>query len=138
MSRKGTLLGWWQPSPPLTFASDDVRAGFEPPGIGAVNRRSFQLFLAHQQREVHRCQASHDRAWQERERKDIQLVRETKEAAKLQGSGIIDDTRVVSVDAVAVSSCSRESDSIKDKENGRSKELAAVLGVLKKEVIGLH
>ena len=41
-------------------------------------------FLAHLQREGHRYQASHDRTWQKRERKDIQLVRETKEAAKLQ------------------------------------------------------
>ena len=45
---------------------------------------------------------------------------------------------VVSVEAVAVSSCSQEHGSIKDKENGLSQEVAAVLGVLKKEVIGLH
>jgi len=37
------------------------------------------------------------------------------------------------VEAVAVSSCSQEHGSIKDKENGLSQEVAAVLGVLKKE-----
>ena len=46
--------------------------------------------------------------------------------------------RVVSVEAVTVSSCSQEHGISKDKENGLSQEVAAVLGVLKKEVIGLH
>ena len=42
------------------------------------------------------------------------------------------------MEAVAVSSSSQEHGRSKDEENGLSQEVAAVLGVLKKEVIGLH
>ena len=130
--------------PPVAFASVEVRPEFRPAGLGAVNRRSSSSSSNTSRGRSTSVRPAHDRAWQERERKDRQLGRETKEVAKLQGEvdnldrQINDYTQVVSVDATAVYSCRRERDSIKAKETGLLQELAAVRGVLKKKVIVLH
>ena len=125
--------------PPVAFASVEVRPEFRPAGLGAVNRRSSSSSSSTSRGRSTSVRPAHDRAWQERERKDRQLGRETKEVAKLQGEvdnldrQINDYTQVVSVDATAVYSCRRERDSIKAKETGLLQELAAVRGVLKKK-----
>ena len=127
--------------PPVAFASDDVRAGFRPAGLGAVNRRSSSSSSSTSRGRSTSVKPSQDRAWQERERKDRQLVREIKEVAKLQGEvdnldrQITDYTQVVSVDATAVYSTRRERDSLKAEESGLLQELAVVRGLFKKKVI---
>ena len=130
--------------PPVAFASDDVRAGFRPAGLGAVNRRSSSSSSSNSRGRSTSVKPAHNRAWHEIERKDRQLMRESKEVAKLQWEvdnldrQITAYTEVVNVDATAVYSCQRERDSIKASETGLLQELAAVRGVLKIKVFSLH
>ena len=130
--------------PPVAFASDDVRDGFRPAGLGAVNRRSSSSSSNNSRGRSTSAKPFHDRHWHEVERKDRQLKRESKEVARLQGNcdnldrQITAYTEVVNVDATAVYSCRRERDSIKASETGLLQELAAVRGVLKIKVFSLH
>ena len=123
--------------PPVVFASNEVRAEYRPAGLGAVTRRSSSSSCS----SSFSVSPAHDRAWQERERKDRQLVREAKEVAKLQGEVDDLDRQItyyslgVSGDATAVYSTRRERDSLKAKESRLRQELAVVIGLLKKKVI---
>ena len=127
--------------PPVVFTSNEIRAEFRPAGLGAVARRSSSSSSNTSRGRSTSVRPAHDRAWQERERKDRQLVKETKELAKLQGEvdnldrHITDYSQVVRVDATAVHSTRRERDSLKAKESGLLQELAVVRGLLKKQVI---
>ena len=128
-------------SPPVIFASNEVRPEFRPAGLGAVSRRSSSSSSNTSRGRSTSDRPVHGRAWEERERQDRKLYREAKEVAKFQGEvdnldrQLSDYSQVVSREATAVNSLRRERDSIKATESGLLQELAVVRGLLKKKVI---
>ena len=128
-------------TPPVIFASNEVRPEFRPAGLGAVSRRSSSSSSNTSRGRSTSDRPVHGRAWEERERQDRKLYREAKEVAKFQGEvdnldrQLSDYSQVVSREATAVNSLRRERDSIKATESGLLQELAVVRGLLKKKVI---
>ena len=88
-SREGVQEGdpslVWQPSPPVAFASNEVRAEFRPASLETVTRTSSSSSSNTSRGRSTSVRPAHDRDWQERERQDRKLVREAKDVAKLQG-----------------------------------------------------
>ena len=106
-------------TPPVVFATNDIRTEYRPAGLGAVPRRSSSSSSnASRGRARSTRPRVHDRAWEERERQTRKLQKETKQVAKLQGEVDIltrqhtDYSQVVSRDATAVNSLRRERDGV--------------------------
>ena len=131
-------------TPPVLFASGDVRDATRPAGLGAINRRSSSSSSHDSRGRSTSARPFHDRHWHEVERKERQLHRMSKEMAVIQGTcdnldrQISAYTEVVNVEASTVHSCRRERDSVKAGETAVLQELAAIRGVLKVKVFILH